>query len=67
MEELLLTKTKELLLVDAEILPEIYRKFIRAEELLSCHLAGSVSDACRRAGISRTAFYKYRGKVIRVE
>lgn len=52
-----------LLLVDARALPDVFERVLTAKELLACGEAASASDAARQAGISRTAFYKYRDLV----
>ena len=48
------------LLVDSQILPEVYLKVILAKKLLAQGKAKSASDAAKAAGISRSAFYKYK-------
>ena len=48
------------LLVDSQILPEVYLKVILAKKLLAQGTAISASDAAKAAGISRSAFYKYK-------
>ena len=48
------------LLVDSQILPEVYLKVILAKKLLAHGKAKSASDAAKAAGISRSAFYKYK-------
>lgn len=47
-------------LVDSSILPEVYTKVIKAKNLLLSEEAKSVSEAVRIAGISRSAYYKYK-------
>ena len=44
-------------IVEAEALPEIYRKVARAKQALELH------EAAKLAGISRSAFYKYKDAV----
>lgn len=51
------------LLIDASILPDVYKKVIEAKTLLLSGEAGSVSAAVKMAGISRSAYYKYKDKV----
>ena len=51
-------------LVQAEMLPEIFLKVVRARELLNTGVARTVSDAVMQVGISRSAFYKYKDCVI---
>ena len=48
------------LLVDSQILPEVYLKVILAKKLLAQGKAKSASEAAKSAGISRSAFYKYK-------
>lgn len=50
-------------LVNTEILPEVYRKVLSAKELLASGEAKNASAAAKMAGISRSAYYKYRDKV----
>lgn len=47
-------------LVDTEIMPEIYMKVLEAKRLLSVGEVRSVKDASAMAGISRSAYYKYK-------
>ncbi len=46
-----------------DVLPDIYKQVLYAKELIASGEAGNVSDATRKAGISRSAFYKYRNYV----
>lgn len=50
-------------LVNTEILPEVYRKVLSAKKFLASGEAKSASAAAKMAGISRSAYYKYRDKV----
>lgn len=52
------------LLIDASILPDVYTRVIKAKNLLLSGEASSVSQAAKIAGISRSAYYKYKDKVI---
>ena len=47
-------------IVDAEALPEIFRKVVEARRLLDTGEAETVNQAVRITGISRSAFYKYK-------
>ena len=47
-------------LVDAQVLPEVFLKVIRAKELLASGQARNISAATRSVGLSRRAFYKYK-------
>jgi chorismate mutase len=51
------------LLVESEAAPDAFRKVVEVKRLLSSGRARSVSEAAQLAGISRSAFYKYRDKV----
>ena len=50
-------------LVDAEMLPEVFLKVMEAKELLQTGEADTVAEAVAMAGISRSAFYKYRDAI----
>lgn len=51
------------LLVDMSILPEIYAKVLEANGYLQSGEATSASQAAKMAGISRSAYYKYKDKI----
>ncbi len=51
------------LLVDMSILPEIYAKVVEANGYLQSGEATSASQAAKMAGISRSAYYKYKDKI----
>ncbi len=53
----------EWVLVRADVLPEIYRRVLECDSDLSSGRVASVSQAVRLHGISRSAYYKYRGTV----
>lgn len=55
--------TPRLLVVDARALPDVFERVLLAKRLLTTGEATSASEAARQAGISRTAFYKYRDMV----
>ena len=50
-------------LADARALPEVFLKVLNAKELLASGAVDSAAEAARRAGISRSAFYKYKDAV----
>lgn len=56
-------KTPKYYLVDASALPEVFLKVAEAKRLLETGEAGTVNDAAKITGISRSAFYKYRDAV----
>lgn len=50
-------------LVNASILPDVFSKVIEVKNLLSDGKASSVSSAVKMAGISRSAYYKYKDAI----
>jgi len=50
-------------IVAAEALPEIFVKVAEAKRMLQVGEAGTVGEATRLTGISRSAFYKYKDTV----
>ena len=55
-------KTK-LYIVEAAVLPEVFLKVCEAKELLQTGAAATVAEAASMAGISRSAFYKYKDAI----
>lgn len=51
------------LIVDTEVLPEIYTKVIQVKELLKTGQSKNIQQAVKQIGISRSAFYKYKDHV----
>ncbi len=51
------------LLVDMSVLPEVYVKVIEAKGYLQSGEAANASQAIKMAGISRSAYYKYKDKI----
>ncbi len=49
--------------VESTALPEVYLKVAQAKELLETGEEQTVNAASRRAGISRSAFYKYKDAI----
>lgn len=49
--------------ISREVLPEIFTKVIEVKRLLACGEEKSSAAACKRTGISRSAYYKYRDSV----
>lgn len=50
-------------IVEAEAMPEIFRKVAEAKRLLETGEETTVNNAARAVGISRSAFYKYKDSV----
>ena len=55
------------MLVNSKVLPPVFKGVLKAKELLTCGKAPNASKAVREAGISRSAFYKYKDYVFRYE
>lgn len=51
------------LIVHKKILPDYLDKVICARNMMESHVTDSVSLACRKAGISRSTYYKYKDYV----
>ena len=51
------------LLVDLSVLPEVFSKVVEAKRYMAQGKVKSYSDAAKMAGISRSAFYKYKDSV----
>jgi ACT domain-containing protein len=51
------------LLVESGVLPEVFLKVIEAKRYLVTGQARSVNEAARLAGLSRSAYYKYKDSV----
>ena len=48
------------LVVDTKVLPEVYWKVVYAKRLMATGQAKTQSEAAKMAGLSRSAFYKYK-------
>ena len=55
------------MLVNSKVLPDVFKGVITAKELLSSGKATNISIAVKAAGISRSAFYKYKNSVFKYE
>ena len=58
---------RRFLLVDSSALPDVFLKVLQAKELLASGSVSNISTAARQAGISRSAFYKYKYYVFDAE
>ena len=58
-----MSKTPKYFIVEGEALPEIFLKVAQAKRLLETGEETTVNGAARQAGISRSAFYKYKDAV----
>lgn len=58
---------RRFLLVDVDVLPDVFVKVLQAKELLASGAVSNISTAARQAGISRSAFYKYKDTVFNAD
>ena len=58
---------RRFLLVDSSALPDVFLKVLQAKELLASGSVSNISTTARQAGISRSAFYKYKDYVFDAE
>lgn len=56
-----------LVVVDSRVIPEIVSKVLEVKKILAGKEESSSSAACKRVGISRSAYYKYRDLVFAYE
>lgn len=54
---------KRFLLVEAGVLPQVFLRVVEAKELLASGGAKNISEAAKQAGLSRSAFYKYKDSI----
>lgn len=57
---------KRFLLVDSDVLPDVFMKVVRAKELLASGAVKNLSAAAKEVDISRSALYKYKDKIFDV-
>lgn len=58
---------KSYLVIEQSVLPEVFGRVIKAKKLIESGKAKSATQASQIAGISRSAFYKYKDKVFEYE
>lgn len=57
----------EFLIVNKKLVSETYIKVIEARELVMNHHVKDISEACKRLGLSRSSYYKYKDLVYRLD
>ncbi len=57
---------KKFLLVDSDVLPDVYLKVVKAKELLAAGAVKNLSAAAKEVDIFRSALYKYKDKIFDV-
>lgn len=60
-------KKSQLIVVDAQILPDVFTKVLEVKKLMAQKGEKSFASACKRVGISRSAYYKYKDSVYSYE
>ena len=58
-----MAKSPSYYIVEADALPEIFRKVVEARRLMDTGEVDTVNQAVQATGISRSAFYKYKDVV----
>ncbi|MCX7842281.1 MAG: ACT domain-containing protein [Clostridia bacterium] len=58
-----MNRNSKYFLVDTSVLPEVFIKVIEVKKILSTGKIKAVNEAVKEAGISRSAFYKYKDYV----
>ncbi|MDE6784913.1 MAG: ACT domain-containing protein [Ruminococcus sp.] len=53
----------QFIVVDARILPDVFTKVLEVKKLMAQKGEKSFASACKRIGISRSAYYKYKDSV----
>ncbi|AHM57140.1 hypothetical protein EAL2_c18590 [Peptoclostridium acidaminophilum DSM 3953] len=59
-------KNSGYLIVDKEILPDVFEKVVKAKDMLRTGKAKGITQACKFQEISRSTFYKYKDYVFAV-
>ena len=57
---------KRFLLVDSDVLHDVFMKVVKAKELLASGSVKNLSAAAKEVNISRSALYKYKDKIFDV-
>ena len=60
-------ETRRLVVVDSRVLPDVFDKVIAVKKLIASGDEKSSASACKRVGISRSAYYKYKDYVFSYE
>ena len=60
-------KNSQLIVADAQILPDVFSKVLEVKKLMAQKGEKSFASACKRVGISRSAYYKYKDCIFSYE
>lgn len=55
-----MNRKSQLIVVDSQILPDVFMKVLEVKKLMAQKGEKSFVSACKRVGISRSAYYKYK-------
>ncbi len=58
-----MSNQSQLIVVESDVLPEVILKVLEVKKLLANKEEKSSASACKRIGVSRSAYYKYRNSV----
>ncbi len=62
-----MNKKSQLIVADSQILPDVFTKVLEVKKLMAQKGEKSFASACKRVGISRSAYYKYKDCVFSYE
>ena len=54
-------------MIDSDVLPDIFKKVIKAKDIIENGTAKNVSEAIKMCELSRSAFYKYKDSVFKAK
>ncbi|MBR2283702.1 MAG: ACT domain-containing protein [Ruminococcus sp.] len=57
------SESSQLIVVDSAILPDVFTKVLEVKKLMAQKSEKSFASACKRIGISRSAYYKYKDSI----
>ena len=60
-------RRSQLIVAEADILSEVFTKVLEVKKLMAQKGEKSFASACKRVGISRSAYYKYKDSVFSYE
>jgi len=55
-----MSKKSQLIVVDTQILPDVFIKVLEVKKIMAQKSEKSLASACKKAEISRSAYYKYK-------
>ncbi len=61
---IVLDRTPRYFIVESDKLPEVFLKVVEAKRMLELREVPTINEAVKQAGISRSAFYKYKDAVM---